>query len=445
MAARHACQPLVKLGYPVAPRSGKSPRHSTVPGELHRESLGQRCSNQSSEAKAVLTASSLAAALVSGRVLRRKRRAATVFRRYHPGSEFLGEDAPEPSSQEVAQSSQPTDLDEFDEASYSKLGTHREMLEDKARTEAFRDAIFRTCQDKVVLEVGCGTGILSAFAVQAGARRVIAVEEDPVMASCAREIIQSNGFASVACVLEGRIEELAGVVDAELGSQRVDVLVSEWMGFMLVCEDMFQSVAFARDRWLAEDGIVIPTECKVFLAPFSHPALIERMTGYWGSKPYGVDLSVLALPALDQHLAQPVIDILPSEHVLARPCCIFYLDCRTAPGDAVQQHNVDFDFDLESAGELHGLAAWFTCDLLPGLTFSTGPEATATHWEQTLLFIDPVAEASGMEVQAGDQVSGEFRWLVNGYDMGVAMVGEVQSTAQGRTMSFGRRLTLHVG
>lgn len=57
--------------------------------------------------------------------------------------------------------------------SYSHFGIHEEMLKDEVRTKTYMNAILRNrhlFQDKVVLDVGCGTGILSMFAAQAGAR-----------------------------------------------------------------------------------------------------------------------------------------------------------------------------------------------------------------------------------------------------------------------------------
>lgn len=53
------------------------------------------------------------------------------------------------------------------------------MLQDKVRTESYRDFMYKNSdvfRDKIVLDVGCGTGILSMFAVHAGAKHVYAVD-----------------------------------------------------------------------------------------------------------------------------------------------------------------------------------------------------------------------------------------------------------------------------
>lgn len=52
------------------------------------------------------------------------------------------------------------------------------MLKDEVRTMTYRNAIYHNkhlFKDKVVMDVGSGTGILSLFAAKAGARKVFAV------------------------------------------------------------------------------------------------------------------------------------------------------------------------------------------------------------------------------------------------------------------------------
>ena len=76
---------------------------------------------------------------------------------------------------------------------------HESMLKDSIRTDSYRDFVYENkhvFKDKVVLDVGCGTGILSMFCAKAGARKVIAVDNSNII-DRAKEIIHENGFGDV--------------------------------------------------------------------------------------------------------------------------------------------------------------------------------------------------------------------------------------------------------
>lgn len=73
------------------------------------------------------------------------------------------------------------------------------MLKDTVRTDAYRDFIYdnkHLFKDKIVLDVGCGTGILSMFRAKAGAKMVIAVDNSNIIEK-ARQIVYDNGFGDV--------------------------------------------------------------------------------------------------------------------------------------------------------------------------------------------------------------------------------------------------------
>ena len=53
-------------------------------------------------------------------------------------------------------------------------------------------------------------------------------------------------------VVQGKVEEV------ELPVQMVDVIISDWMGHALFHESLISSVLAARDRWLVQDGLMLP-------------------------------------------------------------------------------------------------------------------------------------------------------------------------------------------
>jgi hypothetical protein len=104
--------------------------------------------------------------------------------------------------------------------SYAHHAIHEEMLKDEVRTRTYQLAILENrhlFRDKVVLDVGCGTGILSMFAAQAGAKHVYGVDCSSIIEQ-ARKIVARNGFGDRITLIRGKVEEI------ELPVQKVDII-----------------------------------------------------------------------------------------------------------------------------------------------------------------------------------------------------------------------------
>ena len=84
------------------------------------------------------------------------------------------------------------------------------MLKDTVRTLAYQRAIENNKEDfkdKIVLDIGAGTGILSIFAARSGAKHVYAIENADI-AHFAKEIINQNGLSDKITVIKGKMEEI---------------------------------------------------------------------------------------------------------------------------------------------------------------------------------------------------------------------------------------------
>ena len=97
------------------------------------------------------------------------------------------------------------------------------------------------------------------FAVKAGAKHVIGVDMSTIIFK-AREIVKVNGMADKITLIQGKMEEI------ELPFPKVDIIISEWMGYFLLYESMLDTVLYARDKYLAKDGLIFPDKATIFMA-----------------------------------------------------------------------------------------------------------------------------------------------------------------------------------
>ncbi|PAA83475.1 hypothetical protein BOX15_Mlig016192g2 [Macrostomum lignano] len=304
---------------------------------------------------------------------------------------------------------------------YSFLSQQQNMLQDYIRTATYQRAVLSNVtdfQDKVVMDVGAGSGILSFFAAQAGARRVYAVEASNMSAMCER-LVRANNLQDRITVVTGKIEE----VDIP---EKVDTLISEPMGYMLFNERMLESYLHAK-KWLKPTGKMFPSVAHLYCAPFSDEALfgeqVTKANFWWQQFFYGVDLSCLRDEALAEYLRQPVVDTWDSNLLIAAPIR-HTVDFRSASETDLHLIDVPLNYTVAQAALVHGLAFWFDVGFLGSQSdvwLSTAPTEPLTHWYQVrCLFSRPLF------VQAGQNLRGRLIMKANerqSYDVEIELQG----------------------
>ena len=91
-------------------------------------------------------------------------------------------------------------------------------------------------------------------------------------------------------MISGKVEEIKLPDDIE----KVDVIISEWMGYALLYESMLDSVLFARDAFLRPGGVMVPSQCRMVLGLCSAPEVYKERVSFW-SDVYGKIVSLTTL------------------------------------------------------------------------------------------------------------------------------------------------------
>ncbi|KAI5987412.1 S-adenosyl-L-methionine-dependent methyltransferase [Pisolithus marmoratus] len=328
--------------------------------------------------------------------------------------------------------------------SYGETDIHAVMINDKVRTSSYASFILKNpllFENAIVLDVGCGTGILSLFAAKSGAKHVYAVDASDI-ADKAEKIVQANGLTDIITKIE----------DISLPDEvtHVDIIISEWMGYALLYESMLDSVLHARDRFLSPNGgVMAPSQCRMMLVLCEGNEIYKDRVGSW-SDIYGFDLSEMAKEVYDD----AIVDVVPPESIDLHLNTItprqldfkssFSLTCTSPMRTKIHALVLYFDtffvaegnepldpsvpVTIVKEGDPFLAEVWpvggkplpkrraslgsgkFKASEKKRLTsFSTGPLSHPTHWKQTVFLLrDPIA------AEEGTIVSGTFSCKKNG-------------------------------
>lgn len=277
---------------------------------------------------------------------------------------------------------------------YAELEVHRTMVHDRVRTEAFRRAINAVVRPgDVVLDVGAGSGILSLFAARAGASRVYAVEATTI-AVLAEELAAVNGVSDIVQVIEG------DVLDVEL-PERVDVIVSEWLGGFGIDEGMLVPVIAARDRWLKPGGTMIPQSVTAWTALVNDRYVGEALQ-FLRDEPYGLRLDGMIEMTVNEIFYSGTFRHLAADDQRSESSVLWTTDAAQVTLEEAQApHEAETLLPVHHHGWANALALWFSTELAPGTSLSIGPGDLPTHWGMTTAPLRaPVELAPGTIVRA---------------------------------------------
>ncbi|KAL4091382.1 hypothetical protein QTP88_026081 [Uroleucon formosanum] len=287
--------------------------------------------------------------------------------------------------------------------SYAHFGIHEEMLKDEVRTLTYRNSLYynkHLLKGKIVLDIGCGTGILSMFAAKAGAARVIGVECSNIV-EYAKQIVADNHLDHIVTIIKGKVEE----IDLPDGITKVDIIISEWMGYCLFYESMLDTVLYARDKWLKEDGMLFPDRANLFITGIEDRQYKDDKINWWENV-YGFNMSAIRNVAI----SEPLVDCVEPKQVVTNSSLLKEVDLYTVKKEDLT-FTAPFNLQVRRQDYVHALVTYFTVEFTKchkRIGFSTAPESPYTHWKQTVFYLD-----NYLTVKRNDEVYGTFSMSPN--------------------------------
>jgi len=340
----------------------------------------------------------------------------------------------------------PVDNDSYYFSSYSNTSIHETMLRDTVRTAAYEQAILSNSEslfkDKVVCDIGCGTGVLSLFCAKAGAKKVIAIDNSDII-NQAKEIIKLNGYEDVIHCVRGKVETL--IKDKALplsDGETIDIIVSEWMGYALFFETMLPSVMTVRDAIMTPvTGSMFPNVSKIYIEGANDS---ERLN-YWDNV-HSLNMTPMKERMVLELTKEAGVEVVDDKNIITNRAMVIEHDLNTC-----KDEELDFEapFELclrsdrqsgdeDSTIEVHQLVVSFDIDFsVPGtnaVSFSTGCQSTPTHWKQATLFFDPMHNCPALK--KGDVMKGTFRMKRNAENhrsIDMAVLWEIGSSSDDGT------------
>lgn len=281
---------------------------------------------------------------------------------------------------------------------------HDLMLGDRLRMIAYRKAIFEAVSPgDVVLDLGTGTGILSQWALEAGAARVFGIDLSAPILAHAVERMAAAGYAD-------RFEPICKLsYDVEL-PRKVDVLISEIIGNMADNEDFQPILQDAISRFVRPGGTVLPRTTSSYLVPVAaRRAHADLSAGAIANLTPRYEIGALYRQKRISSPFNLYYDcILPRSSYLSRPAL---LSAYHGAWDQPATYERALSFPLLRGELLTGFKAYFVAELTPQTTLDISGDdiaagETSDSWKHAYLPIE-----RPIEVREGDRLEVSFARL----------------------------------
>jgi hypothetical protein len=281
------------------------------------------------------------------------------------------------------------------------LHYHASLLADADRVDRLREAIHAVVRPgDVVVDVGTGTGLLAYFACQAGAARVFAIEEGPVV-NLAREIALVNGFDGCVEFFDDRSYRV------EL-PERADVLISETLWNFGVGEGMVGFLADARRRFLKRGARSIPVSIELHVAAVQNHRVYQHLRDRPRDR-HGIDFS----PIRRRQLNNVQMPHLHSDDFLAPPAQLLSTELDES---AATDFDAEVTVTVTRGGVMQGIGGWFRCWLTPTIALDNEPPSVTSSWAHAFFPAqNPIAVAVGDELTLRIESGAEgsiWRWRI---------------------------------
>ncbi|KMQ96074.1 putative protein arginine n-methyltransferase [Lasius niger] len=265
---------------------------------------------------------------------------------------------------------------------YQKFDIHRLMLTDKTcALMKYKNVIFKM---RKIFE-----GILSIFCAEVGAKKVYAVEAS-TLANIIEQVSIENNLQDTIKVIHSKVEDIHPD-----SLEKIDIIVSLWMGFCLINEGMLDSVLFARDNFLRRDGLIFPFEASLHASPCQLPSMYKFGVKSGVSLPVYLSMRCIGkeyrkIESIEESIDEPVVLLLNRDNLLPEEKLFAFLDLRHIPVEEVNLLRKYKIFMCKKDGKHQGICIWFKLYFPDFCSFlSTAPYYETTHWKQTV-FVLPV-------------------------------------------------------